>query len=120
MINCYHWLMCLSIFFQISPEDINKANPQYQRSQIMQFFGQAWIEYDEGYSEICPEFKMGQPRRQDCFQRARQRLREWLDEQAETCIKTSIPSNSSLTTRSCRPGADAVFSYVVGYRESQQ
>lgn len=118
MMSCSHWLLCLGIFFGYSPES-NNLNLEEQRLLSMQPEMQAWIEYDRGYSELCPQFQTGQPRRRECSERARQRLREWLDKQAETCLKTQIPSNYPVTNRNCRPGADAVFSYIVRYRESE-
>jgi len=112
MMNCYHWLLCLS-FFLGSPPDLNNVSSQGQPE------AQAWIQYDNGFSELCPEFKNGRSRRQECSERARQRLRNWLDQQAEACLKTEIPSGDPITTRGCRPSADAVFSYIVRYRESE-
>ena len=110
--NCYHWLLCLS-FFLGSPPDINNVSSQDQPEQ------QAWIQYDKGFSELCPEFKNGQRQRRECSQLARQRLRNWLDGEAETCLKIEISTNDPITTRRCRPAADAVFSYIVRYRESE-
>lgn len=116
--NCYHWLLCLSFFVSLPP-DTNIFTSQRQNPPLTNPEQQAWIEYDNGFSELCPNFKDGQRRSQKCSERARQRLRNWLDKQAETCLKTEIPSGDPITTRGCHPAADAVFSYIVRYRESE-
>lgn len=118
MVNCYHWLLCLSIFF-IQPPDFNTLSSEGQRLLSRRPEMQAWTEYDRGYYELCPQSLAGQRRRRECSERARQRLRDWLDKQAEACVKIEIPTDIPLTTRTCRPSADAVFSYIVRYRESE-
>ena len=117
--NCYHWLMCLSIFFNYSPDTINPANAQMVNSSVLSPMSQGWAEYECGFNERCPRSEVERIRRQPCYQRARQRLRNWLDRQTEVCLKTKVPTNSSTSPRFCRPSADAVFSYIVRYRESE-
>jgi hypothetical protein len=116
--NCYHWLICLSLVFNFPSAQVNTQNPQFSDPEFLASIVQAWKEYDQGLNERCPNLQIPQAGRKECYQQARKRLRGWLDQQAKICLKTSKLSESSMTSPDCFASADAVFSYIVRYRES--
>jgi hypothetical protein len=116
--NCYHWLICLSLVFNFPSAQVNSQNPQFSDPEFISSIAQAWKEYDQGFNERCPKLQTRRTERKACYQRAQRRLRGWLDQQAKICLKTSKLSESSITSPDCFASADAVFSYIVRYRES--
>jgi hypothetical protein len=116
--NCYHWLICLSLVFNFPSAQVNAQNPQFSDPEFISSIAQAWKEYDQGFNERCPKLQIPQAGRKACYQRAQRRLRGWLDQQAKICLQTSKIPESSMTSPDCFASADAVFSYIVRYRES--
>lgn len=116
--SCYHWLLCLALFFGGNSAEVSNISPEVASAFFYRSVQQVWVEYDKGFRAACRQSKVNQAQRQKCAENARRSLSTWLNKEVDACLKAEVPKDSGLNNRSCRPAAEAVFTYIIRLRES--